>query len=74
MNSASFNSRSENVCVLPIVVAELEPRDVQRHIFPAHFVERAYNSALENRPETFDGLSVDRADDIAWGKSLPRRL
>jgi hypothetical protein len=27
-------------------------------------VEGAYNSALENRPETFDGLSVDRADDI----------
>jgi hypothetical protein len=42
----------------------LELCHVKRHIFPAHFVERADDATLENRPEAFDGLSVDRADDI----------
>jgi hypothetical protein len=61
--STSFD-RSENVRVIPIVIAELELGDIQRHIFSAHFVERADHAALEDRPEAFDGLSVDSSDDI----------
>jgi hypothetical protein len=62
--SASPNSRSEDVGVLPVVITELEFGDIQRHIFAAHFVECADNTALEDRPEAFDGLSVDCTDDV----------
>jgi hypothetical protein len=37
---ASLNRRSEDVRVLPVIIAELEFGNIQRHIFPAHFVER----------------------------------
>jgi hypothetical protein len=60
----SLDRRSENVRVLPVIVTELELGNIQRHIFSAHFVKCADDAALENRPEAFDGLSVDRADDI----------
>ena len=62
--SASPDRRSENVRVLPIVISELELGNVQRHIFAAHFVEGADHATLEDRPETLDGLSVNRADDV----------
>jgi hypothetical protein len=38
---ASFDCRSENVRVLPVIIAELELGNIERHIFPAHFVECA---------------------------------
>src|ERR1700730_8870010 len=60
----SLDRCSENVRVLPVVVTELELGDVERHVFTAHFVERADNAALEDRPEAFDGLSMDCADDV----------
>jgi hypothetical protein len=63
-NSASPNRRSENIRVLPIVIAELELGNIERHIFAAHFVECADDTALEDRPKSFDSLSVDRADHI----------
>ena len=47
-----------------IVIAELEFSNIERHIFAAHFMERTDHAALENRPETFDSLSVNCADDI----------
>ena len=53
---ASLNRRSEDVRVLPIVIAELELGNIQRHIFAAHFMERADDAALEDRPEAFNGL------------------
>jgi hypothetical protein len=62
--SASLNRRSENIPIFAIIIAELELGDIERHIFPAHFVERADNAALENRPEALDGLRVDCADDV----------
>ena len=61
---ASPNRRSENIRVLPIVIAELELGNIERHIFAAHFVECADDTALEDRPKSFDSLSVDRADHI----------
>jgi hypothetical protein len=63
-NSASFDRRSENVRVLPIVIAELELGNIERHIFAADFVETSDDTALEDAPEAFDGLSVDCADDV----------
>jgi hypothetical protein len=61
---APLDHRFEDVRVLSIVVTELELGNIQRHIFAAHFVERSDYAALEDRPEAFDGLSVDCADDI----------
>jgi hypothetical protein len=62
--SASLNRRAEDVRVLTVIITELELGNIQRHIFPAHFVKCANNTALENRPEAFDGLSVNCADNI----------
>ena len=62
--SASCYGSSENVRVVPVVVAELELGDVERHVLPAHLVESADGAALEDRPEAFDGVGVDRADNV----------
>jgi hypothetical protein len=61
---ASRNRRSGDVRILPVVIAELKFCDIERHIFGTHFVERAHHAALEDRPEAFDCLSVNRADDV----------
>ena len=74
MLSASLDRRSEDVSVLPVVVAELEFGNIERHIFPAHFVERADNAALEDRPEAFDGLSMDCADNILTSRMVNSRV
>ena len=67
--SAPINSRSENIGVLPVIVAELELRNIKRHIFPAHLVECADHTALEDRLEALNGLSMNCADDV-----LPSRM
>jgi hypothetical protein len=64
ISSTSFDRRPENIRILPVVISELELSNIQRHIFAAHFVKRADNATLEDRPEAFNGLSVDRADDV----------
>jgi hypothetical protein len=72
--SASLDRRSEDVRVLPIVIAKLELGDIERHIFSAHFVECADHAAFEDRPKTFDGLSVDGADDILTARMVNSRV
>ena len=59
-----LNRRSENILVLSVVIPELELCNVERQIFLADLVEGADDAALDQRPEAFDGLSVDRADDV----------
>jgi hypothetical protein len=61
---APRNRRSEDIGVEPIVVPELKLRDVQRQIFAADFVEASDNSAFEDRPETFNRVGVDSADNM----------
>jgi hypothetical protein len=61
---ASLDRSPEYIRVLPIIIAELELGDIQRHIFPAHFVECADHAAFEDRPKALDGLSMNCADDI----------
>jgi hypothetical protein len=61
---ASLNRRSEDVSVFPVIISELELGNIERHVFAAHLVERADHTALEDRPEAFDGLSMDCSDDI----------
>ena len=77
--SASPDRRSEDIRVLSIIIAELELRNIKRHIFPADFVERADHATLEDRPEAFDDLSVATYCPLAWsttpcGYSLPSLL
>jgi hypothetical protein len=64
MNSAPINRGPEDIRVSAVIISELELGNVQGHIFTAHFVERADNAALENRPKALDGLSVDCTDDV----------
>ncbi len=61
---ASPNSCPEDVCVKAVVIPEFEFRNVQRQIFLADLVEASHDTTLDQRPETFNGLSVDRADDV----------
>jgi hypothetical protein len=75
MISASRNSCTEDVRILAIIVAELKLRDVQRHIFGAHLVERVDHAALEDRPETFNRVGVNRADHVVLAAlARPRRI
>ena len=62
--SASLNRRAEYVGVMPVVVAELKLRNVQRHVFAADLVEAADDPALEDRPEALNRVRVDRADNV----------
>ena len=61
---ASRNRRSEDVRILPIVVAELEFSDVEWQILFADLMEASHDTALNQRPETLDCLCVNRADDV----------
>ena len=51
----------ENVSIEPIIIAELEFRDVQRHILATDFVERTNDAAFD---KSFNRLCVNCADDI----------
>src|SRR5665213_2239473 len=62
--SASSNRFPKNVRVHAVVVAELKFGDVQGKIFGRNLVEGADNAPLQDRPEAFDGLSVNRPTDI----------
>jgi hypothetical protein len=62
--SAACYCRPEHVGIEAVVIAELEFGDVERHIFGAHFVERADNAALEDRPEALNRIRVDRTDHV----------
>jgi hypothetical protein len=74
MQLTPLDRRSENVRVPPIVIAELELGEIQRHIFAAHFMERADDTALEDRPETFNGLSVNCADNVLASRMVNGRM
>ncbi len=62
--SAALNSRSENIVVEAVVIFELTFRDVQRQIFTADLMITADDAALEDAPEAFNRVRVDRADDV----------
>src|SRR3954454_2936079 len=64
MNLTSTNCLAEDVLIRPVVVAELELGDVQREVLGADLVEGADNTAFEDRPKAFNGVGVDRADDV----------
>src|SRR4051794_14999626 len=65
--SADCYRLPEDIGVVPVVVAELKFRDVQRQILGADLVERADDPALNQRPEAFNRLGVDRAVNVFLG-------
>jgi hypothetical protein len=62
--SAACYRRFKHIRIEAVVVAELKFRDVERHIFGRHFVERADHAALEDRPETLNRVRVNGADHV----------
>jgi hypothetical protein len=62
--SARADRRAEDVRVVPVVITELELRDVEREVLGADLVESTDHAALQDRPKAFDGLGVDRTDDV----------
>src|SRR5450432_1040571 len=72
MSLASRNSRAEDVIVLPVVIPELKFRDVEREIFGGHLVKGTHDAALQEGPETVDGLSVDRTDNVLTTRVIDR--
>src|SRR5258708_4271451 len=61
---ATSDPFADDVLILPVVVAELELSDVERQVLGADFVERADHASLEDRPEAFNRVGVDRSDHV----------
>src|SRR5581483_1402406 len=62
--SATCYGGSENIGVQTVVVAELRLSDVQRQILGAHLVIGADDAALEQAPESFNGVGVNCANNV----------
>jgi hypothetical protein len=54
-----FDRRSENIGIVPIIVAELKLGNIEVKVLFADLVEVSHDAAFDQRPEAFDGLSVD---------------
>jgi hypothetical protein len=63
-SSASCYDFGEDIRVLPVVVPKLKLRKIEREIFFAYVMVVANNSALEQGPETLDGVSVHDAAHV----------
>lgn len=61
---ASANCRSENIVILAIIILERKFGNVQREILGADLVIGPYHPALQDRPEAFNRIRVDCADDV----------
>lgn len=59
------NCFTKNALIQPAIIPELELGNVQRDVLPTHFVEATNDTALQNAPEAFDSVGVDRPDDLA---------
>ncbi len=70
----SLHCRPENSGVLPVVIAELELGNLERQILGGHFVGGADNTALEDRPEAFDGIRMHRANNILAQRVVNNRV
>src|ERR1700719_137149 len=62
--SATCYRRAEYVSVVAIVVAPFELSNIQRQIFATNLVIATHDSALQERPEPIDRLSVNCAIDV----------
>jgi hypothetical protein len=55
------------------IIAELKLGDIEREILGADFVETANHATLEDAPEAFNRIGVNRTDDVLAG-AVPHRL
>ena len=62
--SAARYDLIEGVGIAPMIMPELEFVDIERHVGIGHLMVGANHASFQQRPETFDVLSVNRADDI----------
>jgi hypothetical protein len=62
--SAACYRRLKHIRVETVVISELKLSNVQRQIFGADLVEAANDAALEDAPEAFNRVGVDRADNV----------
>jgi len=72
--SASLDRRSKDIRVLPIVISELELSNILRHVLPANLVKRTDDTALDDRPKAFNGLSMNGADNILLFGMIDNRM
>jgi hypothetical protein len=63
--SAACYRAPKHVGVHAVVVPELKFRDVERHIFGAHLVERADHATLKDAPKAFNRVRVHRTDHVS---------
>jgi hypothetical protein len=62
--STMINCRPEYIGVITVVIAELEFGNVQMQVFPANLVISSHDSALPDRPEAFNRVRVNRANNV----------
>lgn len=69
--SYALNRRSEDVIVKPIIVPELELRNVGMQVLLADVVGCADDAALDDAPKTLNRIGVNRADTYwRWAWSM----
>jgi hypothetical protein len=71
---AAADRRAKNVGIEAVVIAELKLRDIQRHVFRADFMERANHAALEDGPEAFNRVCVDRTNNVLAPAMIDRAV
>ncbi len=62
--SATCYRLSKNIRVQPVVVSELKLSNIERHVLGADLVECADNAAFQDRPEPFNRVGVNRANNV----------
>jgi len=60
----STNRCTEDIGIVPIIIAELELGHVKRQVLRADLVISADDAALEDRPETLNRVGVDCTHDV----------
>lgn len=68
------NSFSENIFVQPIIIPELEFGNIERQVFAANLMIGADDAALNQAPETFNRVRVDRTDHIFAAGMMRRAM
>jgi hypothetical protein len=68
--STFLDCRPKNVDVISIVIPELKFRNIQVKVLFANLMEGPDNASLQNRPEAFDGLSMDCAVNVLMGTMI----
>jgi hypothetical protein len=58
------NRSAKNISVQAVIIPEFKFSDIQRQIFVTDLMEIAHDAALDERPEAFDCVRMNRADNV----------